>query len=67
MTNNTKNTNIKYQDFQILVDNNTIRASSEQGEVSEEFSLNKNEIKLALRIIESGQTDKELLLSLIHI
>ena len=64
MTNNTKNTNIKYQDFQILVDNNTIRASSEQGEVSEEFSLNKNEIKLALRIIESGQTDKELLKAL---
>lgn len=55
---------INYQDFQILVDNNTIRASSEQGEVSEVFSLNKNEIKLALKLIESEQTDKELLKAL---
>jgi CHAT domain-containing protein len=59
----TNNNRINYQDFQILVDNNTIRASSEQGEVSDEFRLNRNEIKLALNLIESKQTNKELLKS----
>jgi CHAT domain-containing protein len=58
------NIRINYQDFQILVDNNnTIRASSEQGEVSNEFRLNRNEIKLALNLIDSKQTNKELLKS----
>jgi CHAT domain-containing protein len=53
---------IKYQDFQILVDNNNrIRASSEQGDVSGEFRLEMNEIELALELIESKKTNDKLL------
>ncbi|MBW4599876.1 MAG: CHAT domain-containing protein [Calothrix sp. FI2-JRJ7] len=52
----------KYQDFQILVDkNNNIRASSEQGEVSDELRLNKNDIDLALELIGSNKTNTNLL------
>jgi CHAT domain len=61
----TNYTCMNYQDFQILVDkNNNIRADSEQGEVSDELHLNKNEIKLTLKLIEFGQTDRELLKTL---
>ncbi len=57
--------NMKYQDFQILVDkNNNIRASSEQGEISGELRLERNEINLALKLIQSKQTDSELLKAL---
>ena len=64
-TNNTNYINMNYQDFQILVDkNNNIRADSEQGEVSDELRLNKNEIESNLKLIESGQTDRELLKAL---
>jgi len=54
-----------YQDFQILVDkNNNIRASSEQGEVLSELRWEKNQIKLTLKLIDSGQTNSELLKAL---
>ncbi|BAZ22894.1 hypothetical protein NIES4073_37820 [Kalymmatonema gypsitolerans NIES-4073] len=53
---------MKYQDFQILVDNNNkIRTSSEQGEVSGEFRLEMNEIELALELIELNKTNDKLL------
>jgi hypothetical protein len=53
---------MNYQDFQILVDeNNNISASSEQGDVSGKLSLNQNEIKLALNLIDKKQTNKDLL------
>ncbi|WP_414622355.1 AAA-like domain-containing protein [Calothrix sp. CCY 0018] len=53
---------MNYQDFQILVDkNHHIRASSEQGEVSGELSWSINQIKLSLQLIDSGQTNTELL------
>ena len=54
-----------YQDFQILVDkNNNIRASSEQGEVGSELRWEKNQIKLTLQLIDSRQTNSELLKAL---
>ncbi|MDJ0798240.1 MAG: CHAT domain-containing protein [Calothrix sp. MO_167.B12] len=56
---------MKYQDFQILVDHNhNIRVSSEQGEVSGELHLSKNQINLTLKLIESQQTNSELLKAL---
>ncbi|MEA5593324.1 CHAT domain-containing protein [Rivularia sp. UHCC 0363] len=56
---------MNYQDFQIFVDrNNNIRASSEQGEVSGELRLEMNKIKLTLKLIESEETDSELLKAL---
>jgi CHAT domain/Effector-associated domain 9 len=56
---------MNYQDFQILVDkNNNIRASSEQGEVWSELRWEKNEVNLALSLIESKQTNGELLKAL---
>ena len=58
---------ITYQDFQILVDkNNNIRASSEQGEVSGILNLDINKINLTLKLIESKQTNRELLKGLGH-
>ncbi|MGB6300041.1 MAG: AAA-like domain-containing protein [Rivularia sp. (in: cyanobacteria)] len=52
---------MNYQDFQILVDNNNnIRASSEQGEVSGELRWERNQIKLSLQLIDSAQTNSEL-------
>ena len=56
---------MEYQDFQILVDkNHNIRASSEQGEVSGDLRLEKNEIDLTLGLIESKQTNSQLLKAL---
>ncbi len=56
---------INYQDFQILVSKNqTIRASSEQGEVTSELLLDTNKINLTLKLIEQNQTDTELLKAL---
>ncbi|MGB3758334.1 MAG: AAA-like domain-containing protein [Rivularia sp. (in: cyanobacteria)] len=56
---------MNYQDFQILVDkNHHIRASSEQGEVSGELCWEKNQIKLSLQLIDSGNTNSELLKAL---
>ncbi|MUG95115.1 CHAT domain-containing protein [Scytonema sp. UIC 10036] len=61
----TKSETMKYKDFQILVDNNNkIRASSEQGDVSGEFRLEMNEINLALKLIKLQQADNELLKAL---
>ncbi|MBR8837738.1 MAG: HEAT repeat domain-containing protein, partial [Stigonema ocellatum SAG 48.90 = DSM 106950] len=58
----TESKTMKYQDFQILVDNNNkIRASSGQGDVWGEFRLEMNEIELALELIESKQTNDKLL------
>lgn len=51
----------EYQDFQILVDrNNNIRASSEQGEVSSELSLEMDNIELELELIESNNKNDKL-------
>ena len=57
---------MNYQDFQILVDkNNNIRVSSEQGgDVSGELHLEMNKINLTLKLIESEQTNSELLKAL---
>ncbi|AFY59168.1 ATPase [Rivularia sp. PCC 7116] len=56
---------MNYQDFQIIVDkNNHIRASSEQGEVSGELRWEKNQINLTLQLIDSGQTNSDLLKAL---
>ena len=56
---------IKYQDFQILVDkNHNIRASSEQGDVPGELCWEKNQIKLSLQLIDSQQTNSDLLKAL---
>ena len=56
-----KNTQQNYQDFQILVDNNNIRASfSSSGDESGELHLDMNEINLALQLIESQQTNSNL-------
>ena len=53
---------MNYHDFQILVDkNNNIRASSEQGDESGELRLERNEIELALELIESKKTNGKLL------
>ncbi len=55
-------TTMKYQDFQILVDkNNNIRADSQQGEVWSELRLERNQIELALQLIESEKTNSNLL------
>ncbi len=60
-------TQINYQDFQIIVDKNYyIRASSEQGEVKNQLLLDINKIKLTLKLIELNQTDTELLKALGH-
>ncbi len=56
---------MNYQDFQIIVDkNHYIRASSEQGEVSSELRWDRNQIKLTLKLIDSGNTNSELLKAL---
>lgn len=53
---------INYQDFQLLVTTDLlVRASSVQGDVSNRFRLDLNEIKLALNLIEKRQTDIDLL------
>ncbi len=59
-------TTMKYQDFQILVDNNNkIRASSSSsGEEWGELNLDMNEINLTLQLIKSQQTNSNLLKSL---
>ena len=57
-----KNQNqIEYEDFQVLVDdNNNIRVSSSQGDESGQLNLNINTMNLTLKLIESGQTNKDL-------
>ncbi len=51
-----------YKDFQVLVTTDyKIRVCSDQGDVSNDFRLDMNEIKLALKLIEKKQTDSELL------
>jgi Leucine-rich repeat (LRR) protein/GTPase SAR1 family protein/CHAT domain-containing protein len=56
---------INYHDFQILVTaDRKIRASSEQGDEWGEFRLEINRIKLTLKLIESRQTDTDLLKAL---
>ncbi|MDF5725987.1 MAG: COR domain-containing protein, partial [Rhizonema sp. PD37] len=53
---------MNYQDFQVLVtEDRKIRVSSEQGEERGELRLDLNEIKLALPLINVGQTNKDLL------
>ncbi|MDF5726161.1 MAG: COR domain-containing protein [Rhizonema sp. PD37] len=53
---------MNYQDFQVLVTKDEkIRVSSEQGEERGELRLDLNEIKLALQLIDLGQTNKDLL------
>ncbi|MEQ9548598.1 MAG: COR domain-containing protein [Coleofasciculus sp. G3-WIS-01] len=62
---NTMNHN--YRDFELVVTaNRQIRAASEQGEEWGEFRLDKNEIELALGLIESRQTNQKLLKTLGH-
>ncbi|BAY21574.1 Miro domain-containing protein [Calothrix sp. NIES-2100] len=56
---------INYHDFQILVTaDRKIRASSEQGDEWGELRLEMNRIKLTLKLIESRQTDTDLLKAL---
>jgi hypothetical protein len=56
---------MNYYDFQLLVTSDCkIRASSEQGEALGKLQLEMNKIRLALELIERGQTDTELLKSL---
>ncbi|BAY07462.1 COR domain-containing protein [Calothrix sp. NIES-2098] len=56
---------MNYHDFQILVTaDRKIRASSEQGEEWGELRLEMNRIKLSLKLIESRQTDADLLKAL---
>jgi CHAT domain/Concanavalin A-like lectin/glucanases superfamily len=53
---------MNYQDFQILVnENQRIRASSSQGEVSGELSLDMDRTKQTLRLIDHQLKDGELL------
>ncbi|QIR41899.1 CHAT domain-containing protein (plasmid) [Tolypothrix sp. PCC 7910] len=53
---------MNYQDFQILVnENQRIRASSSQGEVSGELSLDMDRTKQTLRLIDHQVKDGELL------
>ena len=60
-----KQNTINYQDFQIIVDkNHNIRASSEEGDVSDELHWGKNQINLTLQLIDSKQTNRELLKAL---
>ncbi|WP_086688381.1 COR domain-containing protein, partial [Nostoc sp. T09] len=57
-----KQTMMNYHDFQILVTaDRKIRASSEQGDEWGELRLEINRIKLSLKLIESRQTDTDLL------
>ncbi|MFP4099736.1 MAG: CHAT domain-containing protein [Coleofasciculus sp.] len=57
--------NHNYTDFELVVTaNRKIRAASEQGEEWGEFRLDKNEIELALGLIESRQTNQKLLKTL---
>ncbi len=59
---NQNQTKMNYQDFQILVDKNkNIRASSSQGEVSGELSLDMSRTKHTLKLIEHQVKDAELL------
>ncbi len=62
----TTQSTMNYQDFQIIVDkNNNIRASSDQGgDVSGALRLDMNEINLTLGLIESKQTNSQLLKAL---
>ncbi|MDZ8052954.1 MAG: COR domain-containing protein, partial [Aulosira sp. ZfuCHP01] len=56
---------INYHDFQILVTaDRKIRASSEQGDEWGELRLEMNRIKLSLKLIDSRQTDTDLLKAL---
>lgn len=56
---------MNYLDFQLLVTaDKKIRASSEQGEDTGELRLEMNRIKLSLKLIESRQTDTDLLKAL---
>nr|WP_243714135.1 CHAT domain-containing protein [Nostoc sp. 106C] len=56
---------MNYHDFQILVTaDRKIRASSEQGDEWGELRLEINRIKLSLKLIESRQTDTDLLKAL---
>ncbi|BAY88950.1 Miro domain-containing protein [Microchaete diplosiphon NIES-3275] len=56
---------INYHDFQILVTaDRKIRASSEQGDEWGELRLEMNKIKLSLKLLESRQTDSDLLKAL---
>jgi small GTP-binding protein len=53
---------LKYIDFEVLVTTErTIRASSEQGELRDEFRLDMSEVGLSLKLIERDQTDADLL------
>ncbi|MDF5731224.1 MAG: COR domain-containing protein, partial [Rhizonema sp. PD38] len=53
---------MNYQDFQVLVTkDDKIRVDSEQGEEWGELRLDLNEIKLALQLIDLGQTNKDFL------
>ncbi|MDY6899830.1 MAG: COR domain-containing protein, partial [Cyanobacteriota bacterium] len=63
---NVRNQNqVEYQEFQILVDkNNQIRVSSSQGDESGQLNLDINKMNLSLKLIESGQTNKDLLKAL---
>ncbi|MBD3559660.1 CHAT domain-containing protein, partial [Planktothrix sp. FACHB-1355] len=56
---------MNYLDFQLLVTaDKKIRASSDQGDDSGELRLEMNRIKLTLKLIESRQTDTDLLKAL---
>ncbi len=53
---------MNYQDFQIFVSSNQkIRASSEQGDISGELSLDMDRTRQTLRLIEHQVKDGELL------
>ncbi len=55
----------EWQDFQLLVTSDRkIRAASDQGDEWGELRLEMNKIKLTLKLIESGQTDTDLLKAL---
>ncbi|MEM9808133.1 MAG: CHAT domain-containing protein [Cyanobacteria bacterium P01_D01_bin.56] len=56
-----KQNSMNYQDFRILLAEGKVRASSDQGEESEPFYLNTNEIDLALTLIEKNQTNSTML------
>ncbi len=64
-TSNSNQAIINYHDFQILVTaDRKIRASSEQGDEWGELRLEMNRMKLSLKLIESRQTDSDLLKAL---
>ena len=56
-----KQNSMNYQDFRILLEEGKVRASSDQGEESEPFYLDTNEIDLALTLIEKNQTNSTML------